>query len=311
VTGGAGYFGSTLVDELLREDYEVDVVDRLNYGDSGVEPYVKNRRYHFHEFDILDVSELKRVLRKADCIVHLAALVGDPLCSKYPEEAWRVNVEGTQGLVELAKDEHLPLILASTCSNYGVTAGWALESTPLNPQGIYAKSKVEAERLVSQLYFHTILRFSTLFGVSPRMRMDLMLNEWTKNLLFDKRVEVYQPNAHRPIIHVRDASRAIKGVLNGLQFAQNQVFNVGCNDYNFTKQKLAELIRDEVSGEIVTVEKGDPRDYLVSFDKIRQVYGFYPRFHPTEGVREVKAFLESYSGAKTFNNVVDYHDSSL
>jgi len=88
VTGGAGYFGSTLVDELLREDYEVDVVDRLNYGDSGVEPYVKNRRYHFHEFDILDISELKRVLRKADCIVHLAAFVGDPLCSKYPEEAW-------------------------------------------------------------------------------------------------------------------------------------------------------------------------------------------------------------------------------
>lgn len=306
VTGSGGFLGSTLVGELLRYGYMVDAVDRLNYGAVGVTPYIDNKHYHFHKLDILDITEVGKVLRNADCVIHLAALVSESLCDAYPDEAWRVNVEGTHGLVELARDEHLPLILTSTCSSYGVTDGWATEATALNPKGLYAKTKVEAERLVSQLYFHVILRFATLFGVSPRMRLDLMLNEWTRDMVKKGRIEIYQPSAYRPIVHVRDASRAICAVLSGLHHGMNQVFNVGCNDYNFTKEALANIIRDEVGGEVVTVDKGDPRSYRVSFDKIRHTYGFHPETSPWAGVREVKAFLDEYKGERALSNEGDY-----
>lgn len=311
ITGGAGYFGSVLVGELLSHDYKVDVIDRLNYGDSGVKPYAHLKNYHFHKLDIQDISEVRQVLRKVDCIVHLAALVGDPLCNKYPEEAWNINVEATHGLVELAEHYYLPMILASTTSNYGVTEGWATEDSPLNPQGLYAKSKVEAERIVSQLYFHIILRFATLYGVSPRMRMDLMLNEWTRDLMHNGKVEVYQPEAHRPILHISDASRAVRSILDGLQHGMNKVFNVGCNDYNFTKRGLAEIIREEVGGEVSIVDKGDPRDYQVSFDRIRQTYGFHPQIHPIEGVKEVKTFLNLHKDYPKYSNIGDYIDTSI
>jgi nucleoside-diphosphate-sugar epimerase len=311
ITGGGGYLGSTLSGELLKNGYEVDVVDRLNYGDAGIKFHTGKRGYRFHKLDIADIGEVQRLLGKTDCVVHLAALVGESLCNSRPEETWRVNVEGTQSLVEMAGEEHLPVVFASTCSNYGITDGWATEETSLNPQGLYAKSKIEAERAISQLYFHTILRFATLYGVSPRMRLDLMLNEWTKDVLFNKCVEVYQPTAYRPIVHVRDAARAIRGILDNLQHSQNQMFNVGCNDYNFTKEALAEIIKSEVGGEVKVVQRGDPRSYRVSFDKIRRTFGFHPEVSPWEGVREVKAFLEQSSDSTSFTNARDYVDSSF
>jgi len=183
------------------------------------------------------------------------------------------------------------MFLASTCSNYGVTSGYADEATLLSPQGLYAETKVEAERAVSEVYFHVILRFATLFGVSPRMRLDLMLNEWTADMLGDGVVEVYQPEAHRPILCVLDAARTITGILKSMQLHQCQTYNVGVDEFNYTKRDIAETIRRELGGKITYVDRGDPRDYEVSFAKLDAVQPILDPVTPRTGVKLVSQYL--------------------
>jgi len=277
------------------------VIDRLDYGKSGAEPYTHLKNYHLFQLDIRNTGAVERIISKTDCVVHLAALVGEPLCNRDLEETWSVNFGGTYGIVKLVENHHTPLIFASTCSNYGMLEGWATEKTPLNPKGVYAETKVNAEKIISQVHPHVILRFATLYGVSPRMRMDLMLNEWTASMIHDKRVEVYQPEAYRPIVHVVDAARLVKAIIGGMNVAIDKTYNVG--GYNLTKRQLAVIIQKETHGEIVVVDKGDPRSYRVSFNKIGEQFGFYPRITPTDGVHEVMEYLFLHPDAYNYGNV--------
>ena len=311
ITGGGGYLGSVLVGELLKHGYKVDVVDRLNYGDSGVKPYVGVDGYRFYEYDIRDLYHVRKLVSEADYIIHLAALVGEALCDKYPGETWGVNVEGTRGLSEVAEENHTPLILASTCSNYGVTSGLAVERTPVNPQGLYAESKVEAERAVCGLDSSIILRFATLFGVSPRMRLDLMLNEWTTQMLDDGFIKIYQPDAYRPIFNVGDAAKTIRLFLDNFDESLHGIYNVGYNKYNFTKREIALIIQREVGGRIDYVERGDPRSYRVSFDKITEKGFISNPITPRIGVKLVEKFLSTATDTSQCYNMRGYIDKHI
>ena len=293
ITGGAGYLGSILTGELLSHGYEVDVVDRLNYGDSGVRPYKHLRNYRFHRFDVRDQYKLGEVVSQVDVVVHLAALVGESLCQDRKRDATSVNVDGTRIVAEQCKKHGKPLVFASTCSNYGVTEDYADEDSPLNPKGLYAETKVAGEKIVSELDDYMILRFATLFGVSPRMRLDLMLNEWTTQLMDEGFIDIYQPEACRPILNVKDAAKTIWRVIGTLPWQTGVTYNVGVNEFNLTKRELAELIKDEVGGEIVYVERGDPRNYKVNFSKLNEILPIADPITPYVGVNLVKKYLNS------------------
>lgn len=311
VTGGAGFLGSRLIGLLLNKGYEVDVIDKLLYGDAGVLPYKNLSNYHLHRIDIRDSYRVGKVLLDADYLIHLAAYVGDPLCERYPRKAWETNVNGTKILAEAAEKHSIPMILASTCSNYGVTDGLATEKTPLNPQGKYAESKVAAEKIVSKHTPHIILRFATLYGMSPRMRLDLMLNEWTMNMLQDGFIEIYQPDAYRPTINVSDAAKTVVRMLETIKEDTRETYNVGFNDYNFTKRELAEIIRGEIDGEITYVEKGDPRNYRVSFNKASPKMKHITRISPRVSVLTVKNFVLSTRDISRCHNEKGFYDTRI
>ncbi len=295
ITGGAGYFGSVLVGKLLEyNDNFVYVIDALHYCSSGVVPYLSRPNYRFLQGDVRDSFLLRYVLSQdIDCIVHLAALVGEPLCKHYPDLAFSVNVDGTRNLVNLAKEYDVRrFIFASTCSNYGLQNDEVDENTPLDPKSLYSQTKVIAEEYVmNHASSPVVLRFATLFGPSSRLRLDLLLNEIVYQASLEKLIEIYDPEAWRPLIHVKDASDAVCACLNAGSSIVNEVFNVG--NVNLKKIELAETVRRCIpETEIKILSEGtDKRSYKVSFDKIREKLSFIPKVGVEEGIKELTDLL--------------------
>jgi nucleoside-diphosphate-sugar epimerase len=291
ISGGAGFFGSVLSEYLLHLGHQVAVIDNLIHGSHGLTRIYAKEGFTFLNADIRDINEIGEL----DVVIHLAALVGEPLCKDNEEMVEGINYEATCNLFNLAQDQDIPFIFASTCSNYGVTEASASERTPLNPQGVYAKSKVKAENYIAGWKNSVILRFATLFGSSPRMRLDLLLNQWTYQLMKGGSLEIYQPTAYRPLVHVSDASLAVIRVIHSFhQTARGKIYNVGGNYLNYTKMALAEAIQSRVGGEINYVDKGDPRSYRVDFTKIREELGFIPLYNVDDGVIHVKRYVEAF-----------------
>lgn len=309
---GAGFLGSRLLDYILPI-HNVTVVDRLDYGSAGIYPHLNHDNICFVDKDICDISNVNDF----DAIIHLAALVGEPLCEKHPDEAKRVNVEGTKHLCDLAEDANVKFIFSSTCSNYGVTEGYANEETPLNPQGLYAETKVEAEKyIISNNHDYTILRFSTLYGCSYRMRLDLMVNQFTYDACVNQMIEVYSPNAYRPNIHVKDACYAILAVLLNPIDTQNKIYNVGGKESNMTKREIANIVTSLFvmpKAEVVEMDRGDKRDYKVDFSKIQSELGYITCFNIGGGVREVRELIGSYHprALRMMNNVKGYNATGI
>jgi nucleoside-diphosphate-sugar epimerase len=295
VTGGAGYIGLLVVDELLRAGRDVTVLDVLLHGQaapSGV---------RFVEGDIRDPAARAEALRDAEAVVHLAAIVGDPACARDPELARAVNVDASLALA--AEATHIErFVMASTCSNYGRMEDPTVpidESGVLAPVSLYAEQKVAVEKhlLASDApYAVTCLRFATVFGVAPRMRFDLTVNEFTRDLWADRQLEVFGEQFWRPYVHVRDAARGIRTVLEApVDAVAGQVFNVGDSSQNFRKLDLVELIREQTDrGEVSYVQRTeDPRDYKVSFDKIRSTLGYEVTMTVPSGISEVIEALDA------------------
>jgi nucleoside-diphosphate-sugar epimerase len=303
VTGGAGYVGSIVVDELLARDYSVRVLDALVHGSvpSLLLPW-GNSKFEFVRGDVRDDDLRPRVLKDVDAVVHLAAIVGDPACSRQPELAREVNQDATKALLADARSAGVErFIFASTCSNYGKMDGdgYADEDFELRPVSLYAETKVAAEREVLRMngsLAPTCLRFATVYGTSPRMRFDLTVNEFTADLALKNELLVFGEQFWRPYVHVRDAARAIVQVLGAPHYTvAREVFNVGDTQENYRKLDLVEILRERFpDAEIEFVHKDeDPRDYRVSFDKFARQIGFKARRSVEQGIDEILALVRS------------------
>ena len=299
VLGGAGYVGSVVCHLLLGRGYRVRVLDSLLHGGRPLLGLYQGADFSFTRGDVRDAAAVERALAGADAVIHLAAIVGDPACARQPELARAVNLEASLELLRLAQRQGTgQLLFASTCSNYGRMADptqYVTEESPLAPVSLYAETKVAVEKAFLAASAAkpaiTVLRFATVFGLSPRMRFDLTVNEFTMELLTKKKLVVFGEQFWRPYIHVRDAARALIMVLEApAEKVRGQVFNVGDTRENYQKKGIVELVRAQVPSpvEIQVVQKQeDPRDYRVSFEKVQKELGFEITERVAEGIREI------------------------
>jgi nucleoside-diphosphate-sugar epimerase len=303
IAGGSGYIGALLTEELLREGHQVKALDRLIHGQDDVAAGLERDGVELIRGDVRDAAARERAIEGADAVVHLAAIVGDPACSRDPELSNEVNVEGSKAVVADAQRLGVErLVFASTCSNYGRMEDPNVpidETGELRPVSLYAEQKVMIEQgllngSVPDLTA-TCLRFATVYGVAPRMRFDLTVNEFTRDLWAGRQLEVFGELFWRPYIHVRDAARAAALVLaSPTEKVAGEVFNAGHSDENYRKLDLAELILKRLGhGDVEYVHRDeDPRDYKVSFEKIKRELGFEPTMRVPDGIDEIVSALE-------------------
>jgi nucleoside-diphosphate-sugar epimerase len=303
VTGGAGYVGTAVVGELLEAGHAVRVLDVLLHGQEEIAKELEARDVDVVRGDVRDPAARERALAGADAVVHLAAIVGDPACALDPELSQDVNVEGSRAVLEDARRLGVErIVFASTCSNYGRMDDPTQpvdETAELRPVSLYAEQKVGIERALlngaTGDVQATCLRFATVYGVGRRMRFDLTVNEFTRDLWAERPLEVFGELFWRPYIHVADAARAVALVLaTPATKVAGQVFNAGHSDENYRKLDLVELMLDRLGrGEVSYVHRDeDPRDYKVSFEKIKDELGFEPRQRVPDGVDEIVTALE-------------------
>lgn len=298
VTGGAGYVGSTLVPMLLAGGHRVRVLDCLLHGGRSLLGVWAHPGFEFQLDDVRDRIALRKAVQGMDAVVHLAAIVGDPACARQPRLAREVNLDASLALLEESKQAGVSrFVFASTCSNYGKMSdpeSYVDETSELRPISLYAETKVAVERAMLESpngsMCKTPLRFATVFGVSPRMRFDLTVNEFTLDLLTKKHLVVFGEQFWRPYIHVRDAARAIELVLSSPENkVRHEVFNVGATPENYQKQHLVDFIRPyapDAKVEFVHKEE-DPRDYRVCFAKINEKLRFDVTLTVQKGIEEV------------------------
>jgi nucleoside-diphosphate-sugar epimerase len=311
VTGGAGFIGSLVTRQLVATGHRVRVLDSFRCGGQAVLGMWSDPSIEITVGDITDASIRTAACEGVDAVVHLAAIVGDPACSRDTDLAWAVNRDATLGLIDAAKSAGVRrFVFSSTCSNYGVSAPDEIvhEDSELNPVSVYAMSKVESERsllaAVDDIFDPIVLRFATVYGVSPRMRFDLLVNDFTREAVARKNIVIYGEQFWRPHIHVADVARAVCAIVTAPRDdARPRVFNVGDDGQNFQKITIAELAREAVPGTALELVKKDedPRSYRVSFQRIRDTFGFQIERTAADGVAEVKRLIES--GALT-----DYDD---
>jgi nucleoside-diphosphate-sugar epimerase len=304
VTGGAGYVGGTLVPMLLSSGHHVRVLDSLLHGGTALLPSWAHPRFEFVRGDVRDAAARRAALAGINAVVHLAAIVGDPACSRAPELARAVNLESSLALIEESRSAGVSrFVFASTCSNYGKMkeSSFVDEDSELQPVSLYAETKVAVEQALlasagAEGWCPTPLRFATIYGVSARMRFDLTVNEFTMEMLTKRQLKVFGEQFWRPYVHVRDAARAIALVLSSPpEKVSGTVFNVGASDQNYQKQQLVELIQPYAPDAVVEyVHKAeDPRDYRVCFSRIAEQLGYTTTRTVAEGIAEVARLVAS------------------
>lgn len=303
VTGGAGYVGALVVQELLESGREVRVLDVLLHGQEDVARHLGEKGAEVVIGDVRDPEARGRALAGVDELVHLAAIVGDPACARDPELSNEVNVEASRALLADARKAGVArMVFASTCSNYGRMSDPTVpidEDGQLAPVSLYAEQKVGIEKALLNGDHGdlrpTCLRFATVYGVAPRMRFDLTVNEFTRDLWSERHLEVFGETFWRPYIHVADAARAVRTVLDAPEDAvAGRVFNAGHSDENYRKLDLVELITERLGrGDVSFVHRDeDPRDYKVSFERIRSELSFEPERRVPDGIDELVGALE-------------------
>ncbi len=303
VTGGAGYVGAPVVAELQDAAHEVTVLDSLLHEQADVAELLRSRGVRLVVADVRDAAARREALENAEAVVHLAAIVGDPACARQPELSHAVNVEATSALVADAVALGVArFVFASTCSNYGRMADPTIpvdETADLRPVSLYAEQKVAIERALfsedDDGLARSCLRFATVYGVADRMRFDLTVNQFTRDLWAERPLEIYGELFWRPYVHVRDAARAVATILGrATGEVAGRVFNVGDSDENYRKRDLAELIVSRLGrGEVSYVHREeDPRDYRVSFARIRDELGYVPSHRVSDGIDEIVGALE-------------------
>ena len=310
ITGGAGYIGSLLTSELLRQNYRVTLLDSLLFGGESILPFMGHPNFHFIKSDVTEnraiKDAVKRDWQKPDAVIHLAGIVGFPACQAVGKPvAWKYNVEATKIVFEQSADLGVErFVFASTYSNYGYSEDGkpVTEETPLHPQSLYAETKIAAEEyLLSQkdaTCAPLLFRFATLYGLSPRTRFDLIVNQFVLEAFTKRQLIIYQRGYSRSFVHIRDV---VRGVIMGLEAKQSkirgQVFNLGAESGNYSKNDIVKFVLKRMPETIVEYKDltfgGDMRDVTVSFEKIRRVLGFETTLNIDDGVREVLFALKS------------------
>ncbi len=294
VTGGCGYIGSVLVPMLLEAGYSVRVFDNVRY-DSGhsLMAYLINSDFEFVRGDIRNEEDIAKAIEGVDTIIHLAAIAGLHICEKDPKLAHDVNVGGTENI--LRNRGNKPIILASTVSNYGEVkelneSGKVDEDTPLNAKSVYGLTKIESERLVIEAKNSIVFRFATAFGLSSRLRIDSLINDFVYKAVKDKQLIVFQKDFRRPFIHVRDLARGLIFALKNKEKMLNEVYNLGSEEGNFTKEDIVMMLKKKLPGfnPLFTETKGsdDQRDFFIDYKKLYAT-GFRTTISMDEGLDEL------------------------
>jgi nucleoside-diphosphate-sugar epimerase len=310
ITGGAGYIGSLLTSELLRLGYHVTILDSLLFGGEAIVPFLHHPNFHFVKADVTEPRAVKDSLKsdwqKPDAVIHLAAIVGFPACQAVGKPvAWRYNVEAVKTVYGQAADLGVErFVFASTYSNYGLSADGkpVTEDSPLNPQSLYAETKIAAEEFLlgqkESSCAPLLFRFATLYGLSPRTRFDLIVNQFVLEAFTRRMLIIYQRGYSRSFVHIRDVAR---GVIMGLAAEQSkirgQVFNLGTDNGNYSKDDIVQLVLKRMPETTVEYKDltfgGDMRDITVSFAKIKNVLGFDTTLDVDDGIRELLFALKA------------------
>lgn len=305
ITGGAGYIGSVLVRQLLSKNYKVRVYDSLKFGGEALYDVMMHPNFEFVHGDIRDSQKVVNALTGVDAVVHLAAIVGDPACKMFSEEATETNWTASVALFEAAEKAGLKrFVFASTCSNYGKMPdpnSFVTETSELRPVSLYAELKVKFEKFLLEErkdanICGTALRFSTVYGFSPRIRFDLTVNEFTRNATIHGEQEIWGAQFWRPYCHVEDLARSVVLVLESPEEkVRANVFNVGTTEENYNKG----MIINEVCKVVPNVKVNyieineDPRDYRVNFDKIKNELGYTITKTVPDGIKEIYTLLKT------------------
>lgn len=288
ITGGAGYIGTVLTELLLKKGYKVTIYDNLMYDGSLLIPFFNNDNFNFIKGDITDVQKMKDSVKDVDVVIHLAAIVGYQACDNNRRLTKDVNVTATQALVDMMRDDQY-LLFGSTGSNYGIVDGICTEETTLNPSTLYGVTKTEAESIVMTKENSTAFRFATAFGISNRLRMDLLINDLVYKAITDGCLVIYQSHAMRTFIHVRDMARSFLFAIENQDRMIGEVYNCGSNDMNYSKRDICEMIKEKTNCYInyndFDYDK-DNRDYEVSYDKLKSL-GFDVTIDIEQGIDEL------------------------
>lgn len=287
VTGGAGYLGSILVPELLALGHEVTVYDIFKWGVHPMLPVARHPKLTLIKGDVRDNQRYGEVVNKADVIVNLAAIVGFPACAETPLDARTTNLDSVRALADLASRNQL-IIQASTGSTYGKVDDVCTEDTPINPVSLYGETKAEAEKPVLE-NDGIALRFATVFGISPRIRLDLLVNDIVYQVVHYRNFVMFEGHARRTFLHSTDAARSIIFAIENRKEMAGKAFNVGDETMNYTKRQIAEIVRDKHDYYLHSAEFGedkDKRDYEVSYDRIKKL-GFCATISMSEGIDEL------------------------
>lgn len=296
VTGGAGYLGSVLVPELIKSGHTVQVLDNFLYKQASLNHICYHPRFSVVRGDIRDLDSIKKVLRENDAVIPLAALVGAPLCSRDPIGATSTNYDAIRTMLkELSKDQMVLMPTTNSAYGSGEKENYCTEESPLRPISQYAKEKVRVEELLMEHPNSISFRLATVFGMSPRMRIDLLVNDFTYRAVHDRFIVLFESHFKRNYIHVRDVSRVF---LHGLEHFMNmrgQIYNVGLSTANISKYQLCKEIKkqlpDFVFYDAPLTKDPDQRNYVVSNAKIEQT-GYIPMVSLEAGITEL---IKGYS----------------
>jgi nucleoside-diphosphate-sugar epimerase len=295
VTGGAGYIGSVLVPMLLESGHDVTVLDNFMYQQATLLDCCHRTNLSIVRGDVRDNKLVARLAEPADVLIPLACLTGAPLCSQIPDEAKSIIVDALKAMLRHRRADQI-VVYPNTNSGYGIGKkdAFCTEASPLKPVSVYGKLKVEAEKILFDSGPAVTLRLATVFGVSPRMRLDLLVNDFVYRALRDRFIVLFEPHFRRNYIHIRDVAHAFIHSIKNFKTMKNEAYNVGLSDANLTKWQLCERIRSLVPDfyfvEAAVGEDPDKRDYLVSNEKIERT-GFKPRVTLEMGIQElIKAY---------------------
>lgn len=305
VTGGAGYIGSLLVPALLNHGWSVRVLDNLSFNQTSLLPFFIHDTFEFIRGDIRDIETVKKAVDGVDIIIHLAAIVGAPACKKNEQLAVEVNHYGTAN-INKARDISQKMFYASTGSVYGKVDGICTEDLPLKPLSTYGETKLRAEVEVMDKGNSVAYRFATAFGLSSRLRLDLLPNYFVFNALKNKYLVIYDKDFKRTFIHVKDIIDAYIFGIENFDSIKNEVYNIGSKKMNKTKEEIALMVKEQLPFELYTADKGipdpDQRDYEVSYQKISS-HGFDTKISFEKGIREMILGLQTVSILDPFSNV--------
>jgi|TARA_B100000959_G_scaffold216348_1_gene227967 nucleoside-diphosphate-sugar epimerase len=291
VTGGAGYLGSILVPVLLNKGYEVIVYDNLIYKQLTLLDLCNNTNFDFIHSDVRDRENLIKYIKEVDVIIPLAAIVGFPACERDRDLATQVNYEQIKFISDNSSSNQR-IIFPNSNSGYGVGEDgvYCTEDSPLNPVSHYGQTKVDAEKVIMDSGNGIGLRLATVFGLSPRMRLDLLVNEFVYKALTDKYLTVFEKNFIRNYVHIRDVAYTFEFMINNLDKNTGEIYNVGLSDSNLSKAQLVEKIKEFIPEFAVTYsdyyEDPDKRDYIVSNEKIEKI-GWKPKYSLDDGIKEL------------------------